>query len=206
MAQAAQPSKRDRLRQWLAHPRNSPQNHHTSSTTSTSLRNFTPNLNAASLTSRYPTSSPSSPLTTSVAPNTSNGPPAAVISNLPSATSTVSKQNFKDRVFLRLSQLDQDTIGHSTVSNAKDIDEVVQRALEATKEKQAICRSKRWTFKFRGQEVVLRETADKIVKWLDRLKQVGDATSNVDPVHIGLPWVGIRLLLEVGVVGYMANI
>lgn len=37
------------------------------------------------------------------------------------------------------------------------------------------------------------------MKWLDRLKQVGDIASNADPVHVGLPWAGIRVLLEVGI-------
>jgi hypothetical protein len=57
-------------------------------------------------------------------------------------------------------------------------------------------KSKRWTFTFRGRTVVLREKAVNIVKWLDRFKQVGDVASNADPVHIGLPWAGIRLLFQ----------
>jgi len=28
---------------------------------------------------------------------------------------------------------------------------------------------------------------------------VGDVASNVDPMYVGLPWAGIRLLLEVSV-------
>jgi hypothetical protein len=54
--------------------------------------------------------------------------------------------------------------------------------------------------------VVLREKADNIVKWLDRFKQVGDIASNTDPVHVGLPWAGIRLLLQVSVAKYINNI
>lgn len=45
--------------------------------------------------------------------------------------------------------------------------------------------------------MTLREEADKVLLWLDRLKQVGDITVNADPIHAGLPWAGIRLLLEV---------
>jgi ankyrin repeat domain-containing protein 50 len=37
------------------------------------------------------------------------------------------------------------------------------------------------------------------VKWLDRFKQAGDVASNADPVHLGFPWAGIRVLLEVGI-------
>lgn len=115
-------------------------------------------------------------------------------------TSTITQRNFQDRVFLLLSQQDQNTVQQYIVPNATDIDAVVQHALTATRQKQATCQSKRWTFTFRGHTVILREKADNIVKWLDRFKQVGDVASNVDPVHIGLPWVGIRFLLEVCIV------
>jgi hypothetical protein len=116
-----------------------------------------------------------------------------------SGTLIVRQQSFHDRVFVLLSQQDQDTIRQHTVQNATDIDVVVQQALTAARQKQAICQSKRWTFTFGGYTVVLREKADNIVKWLDRFKQVGDVVSNADPVHVGLPWAGIRALLEVSI-------
>ncbi len=206
MPQAALPSNRGRLRQWLSNSRNSTHNRRGSSATSNSQRNSPSQLNAASLTSSHAPSSPSSPPATSAAPNAPSGLPVAPSSNLHFVTSTLSRQDFKDRVFLRLSQLDQDTIRQNTVSNAKDVDAVVQQALAATKKKQATCQSKRWTFKLRGHTVVLREEADKVVKWLDRFKQVGDVASNADPVHIGLPWAGIRVLLEVGITEPTSNI
>ncbi|EXJ95094.1 hypothetical protein A1O1_00213 [Capronia coronata CBS 617.96] len=114
----------------------------------------------------------------------------------PSGTSIVGAQSFEDRVFLCLSQQEQDTIRQYTVSNAADINTIVRQALTATRQKQAICQSKRWTFQFGGQSVVLQKKADNIVSWLDRFKAVGDVVSNADPIHVGLPWAGIRLLLE----------
>lgn len=42
----------------------------------------------------------------------------------------------------------------------------------------------------------LWDEADKVMLWLDRFKQVGDIAVNADPIHAGLPWAGIRLLLE----------
>ena len=39
--------------------------------------------------------------------------------------------------------------------------------------------------------------ADKVLLWLDRFKSVGDIAVNVDPIHAGLPWAAIRLLLEI---------
>jgi hypothetical protein len=52
-------------------------------------------------------------------------------------------------------------------------------------------------FTFAGRTVTLKEEADKVVHWLNRFKSVGDVAVNADPVHAGLPWAGIRLLLEV---------
>jgi hypothetical protein len=123
-----------------------------------------------------------------------------------SGTSTATQRNFLDRVFLLLAQQDQDTIRQYTLPNTKDIDAVVQQALTATRQKQATCQSKRWTFPFCGHTVVLREKADNIVKWLDRFKQVGDVASNANPVHIGLPWAGIRFLLEVSIAECINNV
>ena len=69
--------------------------------------------------------------------------------------------------------------------------------LTAAKEKQRYYIEKKWTFTFGGRFITLKDEAEKIVRWLDRFKAVGDIASNVDPVHVGLPWAGIRLLLEV---------
>lgn len=69
--------------------------------------------------------------------------------------------------------------------------------MEAAKSKRQTCLDKRWSINIGGRDVVLREKADKVVHWLDRFKPVGDVVANVDPIHVGLPWAGIRLLLEV---------
>lgn len=80
--------------------------------------------------------------------------------------------------------------------NASDIDLAVEQALAAAKEKQRCCIEKRWTFTFTGRTIVLKEEANKVVGWLNRFTAVGDVVANVDPVHMGLPWAGIRLLLK----------
>jgi hypothetical protein len=77
------------------------------------------------------------------------------------------------------------------------IDSALRVAFKAAQDKQMLCEDKRWTFTFRGHTVRLRDEADNVMLWLDRFKQVGDIVVNVDPIHAGLPWAGIRLLLEV---------
>ena len=85
----------------------------------------------------------------------------------------------------------------SILPNTNDIGSALGDLLKAAQEKQKICSDKRWTFTIRGRPVMLREEADKVIVWLDRFKAVGDIAVNADPIHAGLPWAGIRLLLEV---------
>ena len=81
--------------------------------------------------------------------------------------------------------------------NANDVGLALEQVLAAAKEKQRCCIGKRWTLTFAGRNVVVDEEAEKVVGWLNRFKAVGDVVANVDPMHVGLPWAGIRLLLEV---------
>lgn len=69
-----------------------------------------------------------------------------------------------------------------------DVSNTVQAAYDAAQYQRSVCEQKKWP----GSDRV-----DKVLLWLDRFKSVGDVIANVDPVHVGLPWAGIRILLEV---------
>lgn len=45
--------------------------------------------------------------------------------------------------------------------------------------------------------MILRDVLDKIVRWIDIFKQVGDVAVQYDPAHAALPWAGIRFILQV---------
>lgn len=116
----------------------------------------------------------------------------------PQATSTPSsKPKLLRDVLKRLSPDDRAIIQDYMFHNASGIDLAFDQAFVAAKEKQRYCIEKRWKFTFGRRTVDLKEEADKVVGWLDRFKAVGDIVPNVDPMHVGLPWAGIRLLLEV---------
>ena len=116
----------------------------------------------------------------------------------PQATSIpFSNPDLLHDVLKRLSDNDRATLQDYMFHNASDIDLALEQALAAAKEKQRCCNEKRWTFRFTGRTIDLKEEADKVVGWLNRFKAVGDIVANVDPMHVGLPWAGIRLLLEV---------
>jgi hypothetical protein len=78
-----------------------------------------------------------------------------------------------------------------------DATSMLEALLQTAKDKRKICEDKRWNFQFKGHTVRLRDTADKVIVWLDKFKEAGDIAVNADPMHAGLPWAGIRLLLQV---------
>jgi hypothetical protein len=73
----------------------------------------------------------------------------------------------------------------------------LDQCLVAAMQKQRAWDDKRWVFTFAGRTVALKEEADKIVRWIDRFRAVGDIAVNIDLVHAGLPWAGVRFVLEV---------
>ena len=73
----------------------------------------------------------------------------------------------------------------------------LEAALEATRNSRERCDREKWRFEVRGKEINLRDRADKILDWVEKFKQVGDIVVQCDPVHAGLPWAGIRFLLQV---------
>jgi hypothetical protein len=82
--------------------------------------------------------------------------------------------------------------------NKLDTLDGLRTTVEKAKEK---CIEKRWKYtRKNGGVVILRDVFDKIIKWIDKFKQVGDTVVQYDPVHIALPWAGIRFLLQVYIV------
>lgn len=67
---------------------------------------------------------------------------------------------------------------------------------QSVEEKLTLCEQRRWSFSLGHHTYSVREEAEKVIKWLNRFKQAGDVAVNADPVHAGLPWALIRLLLE----------
>ena len=116
--------------------------------------------------------------------------PCAPVSNTQS-------RNLLDKALGLLKERERAIIQKNILPNTNDIGSALGDVLKAAQEKQKVCDDKRWTFTIRGRSVMLREEADEVIMWLDRFKAVGDIAVNVDPIHAGLPWAGIRLLLEV---------
>ncbi|KAF5695680.1 ankyrin repeat-containing protein [Fusarium denticulatum] len=63
--------------------------------------------------------------------------------------------------------------------------------------KQKLSQEKSWKVTFGGRRIVLRDVLAKTVTWLDSFKAIGDLVSQADPVHAGIPWSAIKIVLSV---------
>lgn len=57
--------------------------------------------------------------------------------------------------------------------------------------------SRTWTLRFRNHRLKIREQIQRIARVAEYTKSFGSVIANVDPLHAGLPWAGINLLLTV---------
>ena len=64
--------------------------------------------------------------------------------------------------------------------------------------KLAIMERKQWRIKTLGsQPVLVREQVDRIINIVLVARDFGSTLVNIDPVHAGLPWAGVCMLLPV---------
>ena len=82
-----------------------------------------------------------------------------------------------------------------SVSAEDAFDEVYDRATQL----QQRCASKTIEWTYKGRQIYLHDQVDKVLHFLDKFRSVGDVIANVDPIHVGLPWAGIRIILEVSI-------
>ncbi|KAK3614818.1 hypothetical protein LTR22_027657 [Elasticomyces elasticus] len=127
-----------------------------------------------------------------VTANTSLSPPQTQTSPQP-------RQSFLDKALLALTPREREIIKAHQTARPQGVHAVVEDAYTAALSQKRKCEDKRWRWDFRGRTVVLRDEADKVAALLDRFQSVGDVVANVDPVHVGLPWAGIRIILEAAV-------
>ena len=82
-------------------------------------------------------------------------------------------------------------------TNTVDVDEALGKVHTYAGDLQERCRRTKLSWTYKGRQVYLSEQVDKILQFVDKLKAVGDIVANVDPIHVGLPWAGVRTILEV---------
>ncbi|OAA82015.1 Ankyrin repeat-containing domain protein [Akanthomyces lecanii RCEF 1005] len=95
-----------------------------------------------------------------------------------------------------LGQADRDLL-EKAIGNPgqeRNLQDVLQ---EVVRQKQQLAEEKAWKFEFGGRRIVLRDVVEKIVSWINVFKSLGDIASSADPIHAGIPWAVIRVVLQV---------
>ena len=92
---------------------------------------------------------------------------------------------------------DRETIRPLLTGKVVSVDNAFDDVYGKARELQQRCSRKRWPWTYKGRPVYINDTMDKVVQLLDKFMSVGDVIANVDPIHVGLPWAGIRVILEV---------
>lgn len=116
---------------------------------------------------------------------------------LPQTGPLNASQKFLAATLTKLTTDEQRILRAHLAPDTQDVSTAVDQVYGAALRKKQICEDKRWRWTFRNKDILLRDEAQKVLGWLDRFKSVGDVIANVDPVYIGLPWAGFRILLEV---------
>lgn len=117
------------------------------------------------------------------------------------ASSSTQTPSLDQRLFLaaldRLTKEERDLIKRHIVHGIDDISTAVTQSYYAAHDKKRTCEEKRWQWTIGEKRIVLRDEAEKVINCLNMLKPIGDTVAGLDPIHIGLPWMGIRALLKV---------
>ena len=77
---------------------------------------------------------------------------------------------------------------------------ILEDILTAAEIKRQACMQKRWKFKRkRGDSIILRDVFEKLIKWVQKFKEIGDIVVQYDPGHATLPWAAVRFLLQLSI-------
>ena len=115
----------------------------------------------------------------------------------PIHTSTPPRTSILEDALKRLDHEKEKTIRGLLPPGSVEFDAAFDAAHGRATELRQLCAKKtlKWTYK--GRQIYLHDQVDKVLQFLDKFKSVGDVIANVDPVHVGLPWAGVRTILEV---------
>ncbi|KAG4261690.1 hypothetical protein FPRO03_11707 [Fusarium proliferatum] len=111
-------------------------------------------------------------------------------------SSNTSAQSLWDQAYNSLGADLKTSLGQAA-THKRDI---LAAALEAAETRKTTSLRRRWKFKrSNGEVVIVRDVLEKIAKWIDSFKAVGDAAVQFDASNASLPWAAVRLLLQVTV-------
>ncbi|KFY54785.1 hypothetical protein V497_07443 [Pseudogymnoascus sp. VKM F-4516 (FW-969)] len=68
--------------------------------------------------------------------------------------------------------------------------------MEANVQKQiSVMKQRQWVLQWDKKSIVIRDQAERIVKFVRTFSALGNAIANIDPIHVGIPWAGVCAVL-----------
>jgi hypothetical protein len=85
----------------------------------------------------------------------------------------------------------------SELSN--DSEKFASGMLDVIEKKRLRLESRRWTLplKIRGQSKSIKSSLDTLFQCIKAVKDVGSAVASLDPIHAGIPWACVSVILDV---------
>lgn len=192
MSSNLDPRKSVRLRDRLPWRRTSPRPSDNTTVSSSISGAASQNTPSSSQTNKFPAQI-AGPSNVSSLQNAPSGPSAATAAIPPG-------QKLLNEALNELSPTQQALIrGH--LGSGSDVIDAINKSCDAAKAKQEEWMKTRARCTFRGREFVFAEEADTVFRLLDKVSSVGDMVAASDPIHIGLPWTGVRFILQVCLAG-----
>ena len=96
----------------------------------------------------------------------------------------------------KLSEKEKRIILDCCPDSTSDIRTAVDSTLHAAEDQKQRCIRNRWEVKVGKKTIALRSKADKMIAFTNKVKDVGTMIASVDPVHAGLPWAAVCVLLQ----------
>lgn len=74
--------------------------------------------------------------------------------------------------------------------------ELSRQVWQLAKDLESKHKGKQWNVPMRG-DISVSQLYGKVAIWAQKALSVGDFVAQIDPVHVGLPWAAVRLVLTV---------
>jgi len=120
-------------------------------------------------------------------------PSPALQQAAPHVPSTSGGNDLWTKAYHKLPDELQRCLGAGAADKLQILQDILQTAIQAKEAYMANQLKLKWG----NKEINVQETADRLVGWITKFKEVGDIAVQYDPVHATLPWAGVRFILLV---------
>lgn len=96
--------------------------------------------------------------------------------------------------------LSEPELGRSAILDSTEPDAREKTMRSFVSKKLAVMNDKKWRLNVAGSSLEIREQVDRLLKTILVAKDFISSVASMDPIHAGLPWAGVCMLLSVGIV------